>query len=167
MDRESFLTECRRELRRIGLDPDEIQALAVHGDPARWLAQLRALPVGSAWIDIFPGEPEGWIPSAREPERALGPFDYQAPPFGIAVFASLEPGVPVAALEAAIERARTLGYPIYGAGAILDRGHPHLYIVLSLEASEENADELADALRDRNGIGNAYPIIRGRHAGDA
>jgi hypothetical protein len=167
MDRESFLTEFRGELRRIGLDPDEIQALAVHGDPARWLAQLRALPVGSAWTDVFPGEPEGWTPSTPEPECALGPFDYQAPPFGRAVFASLGPGAPVAALDAAIERARTLGYPIYGAGVILDRGHPHLYIVLPLGASEEDADEIADALRDRNGIGNAYPIDRGRHTGDA
>ena len=167
MDRESFLTEFRGELRRIGLNPDEIQGLAVDGDPARWLAQLRALPVGSAWTDVFPDEPEGWAPSAPEPERALGPFDYQAPPFSIAVLASLEPGAPVAALDAAIDRARTLGYPIYGAGVILDRGHPHLYIVLRLGASEEDADEIAEGLRDRNGIGNAHPIIRGRHAGDA
>jgi hypothetical protein len=157
----------RAELRRIGLDPNEIQTLSVEGDPALWLAQLRALPVGSGWTDVFPGKPEGWTPSAPEPERALGPFDYQAAPFGIAVLAALEPGAPVAALDAAIERARTLGYPIHGAGVILNRGHPHLYIILPLEASEEDADEIADALRDRNGIGIAYPIIRGRHAGDA
>ena len=167
MDRESFIKEFRGELRRIGLDPDEIPALAVHGDPAHWLAKLRALPVGSLWTDVFPGEPEGWTPSAPKPERAFGAFDYQAPPFGIAVLASLEPGAPVSALDAAIAHARTLGYPIYGAGAILDRGHPHLYIVLPLGASEEDADAIADALRDRNDIAIAYPIIRGRRAGDA
>jgi len=167
MDSESFLTDFRAERRRIGLDPDEIQALAVQGDPAHWLAQLRALPVGSSWTDVFPGRSEGWTPNAPKPERALGPFDYQTPPFGIAVFASLEPEAPVSVGEAAIERARTLGYPIYGAGVVLDRGHPHLYIVLTLDATEDDADTIADALRGRDGIANAYPIVRGRSAGDA
>lgn len=165
MDRDSFVTEFRAELRRIGLNPHELQALAVKGDPAHWLAQLRGLPAGSSWTDVFPGKPEGWTPSAPEPERALGPFDYQAPPRGIAVFASLELGAPVKALDAAIERARTLGYPIYGAGAILDRGHPHLYIVLPLGASDENAEEIAEALGHRDGIANAFPIVRGGSAG--
>jgi len=167
MDSESFLTYFRAELRRIGLDPDEIQGLAVRGDPARWLAQLRALPVGSSWTDVVPGTPEGWTPSAPEPERALDAFDYQAPPFGIAVFASLDSGPPASVGEAAIERARTLGHPIHGAGVVLDRGHPHLYIVLTLDATEDDADTIADALRGRDGIGNAYLIIRGRSAGDA
>lgn len=167
MTRDSFIAEIHAELRRIGLDPDALQALAGRGDPARWLAHLRALPVGSSWTDIFPGAPEVWTPGVAEPERALGPFDYQAAPFGVAVFASLETGAPVPVGEAAIERARTLGYPIYGAGVVLDRGHPHLYIVLTLDATEEDAEAIADALRDRDGIGNAFPIIRGPIAGDA
>jgi len=161
MTRDSFVTDFRAELRRIGLDPAELQTLSVSRDPERWLARLRALPEGSSWTDVFPDAPEGWSPSARKPERALGPFDYQAPPFGIAVFASLEPGAPASVGEAAIDRARTLGHRIYGAGVILDRGHPHLYIVLPLGGTAQAADAIADALRFRDGIGNAFAIVRG------
>ena len=167
MDRDSFLAEFRAELRRIGLDPDELQALAVGEDPAHMLVRLRTLPVGSAWSDVFPGTPAGWSPSQRPPERSLGPFDHQAPPRGIAIIAVLEPGEPEESLDRAIARARTLGYPIYGAGAILDRGHPHLYIVLPLGASEDDAYEIAEALRDRDGIGNAYPVRGTRFADGA
>jgi hypothetical protein len=106
MDRNSFVADVRAELRRIGLDPDALQGLAVRGDSADLLTRLRALPVGSSWADVFPGMPKDWTPNAPKPERALGPFDYQAPPFGIAVFASLVPGAPLSAGEAAIERAR-------------------------------------------------------------
>jgi len=122
------------------------------------LARLQALPVGSSWTDVFPGTPAGWSPSQRPPERSLGPFDYPEPPRGIAILGVLETGAPVESLDAAIQRARTLGYPIYGAGVILDRGHPHLYIVLPLGATEEVADEIAMAMGHRDGIGNAYPV---------
>jgi hypothetical protein len=167
MKRETFVAELRAELRRIGLNPDELPALAVQGDLARVLVHLRSLPAGSSWAAAFPGEADDWSPGTPEPECALGPFDYQSPPRGIAVFASLEPKAPVQALDAAIRHARALGYPIYGAGAVLDRGHPHLYVVLPLGATEDDADAIADALRDRDGIANAFPIVRGRSAGDA
>src|SRR5689334_19177530 len=133
-DRDSFDTDMAAEFRRIGLDLHPFHGLAIKGVPSLWLARLRALPVGSSWTDVFPGMPEGWTPNeTSKPERALGPFDYRSPPFGIAVFACLDEGAPVSAGEAAIERARALGYPIYGAGVVVDRGHPHLYIVLTLE----------------------------------
>ena len=160
MDIDAFLTAFRAELRRIGLDPNEIQSLALGGDPERLLAHLRSLPPGSSWADVVPGMPADWSPSTPPPERALGPFDYPEPPRGIAVFACLKLGAPVEALDAAIARARTLGYPIYGAGKILDRGHPHLYIVLPLGASEDDADEIASAIGHKDGISNAYPIVR-------
>jgi len=160
VNRDTFVAEFRAELRRIGLDPDELDALAVGGDPARVLAHIRTLPAGSSWADVFPGMPADWSPGQPRPERALGPFDYPAPPRGIAVFACLKLGAPVEALDAAIARARTLGYPIYGAGKILDRGHPHAYIVLTLEASEDDAYEIAFAIGHKDGISNAYPIIR-------
>ena len=160
MNRDSFLIAFRAELRRIGLDPDELQAFAVGGDPERTLAHLRALPSGSSWADVVPGVPADWSPGQPEPERALGPFDHEAPPRGIAVFACLDLGAPVEALDGAIARARKLGYPIYGAGVILDRGHPHLYIILTLEASEDDADEIAFAIGQKDGISNAYPILR-------
>jgi len=160
VNRDTFVAEFRAELRRIGLDPDELQAFALEGDPARLLANVRRLPAGSSWADVFPGMPSDWSPGQPRPERALGPFDYPAPPRGIAVFACLKMGAPVEALDAAIARARTLGYPIYGAGKILDRGHPHAYIVLTMEASEEDADEIAFAIGHKDGISNAYPIIR-------
>ena len=161
MNQDTFLAQFHAELRRIGLDPDELEALAIGGDPARVLAEIRTLPVGSSWADVFPDMPAGWSPGQPEPERALGPFDYPAPPRGIAVFASLDPGASVGALDAAIARARTLGHPIYGAGKVLDRGHPHLYIVLSLDATEDDADEIAFAIGHKDGISNAYPIVRG------
>jgi hypothetical protein len=158
--KDSFVADFRAELRRIGLDPDEMQAFAVGGDPAALLAHVRTLPRGSSWADVFPGMSAGWSPSKAAPERALGPFDYPEPPRGIAVFACLKPGAPVDALDAAIARARTLGYPIHGAGKILDRGHPHLYIVLPRGASKDDADEIAMAIGHKNGISNAYPIVR-------
>ena len=72
--------------------------------------------------------------------------------------AALDPGAPVESLDAAIQRARRLGHPIYGAGVILDRGHPHLYVVLPLGATEDVADEIAMAMGHRDGISNAYPV---------
>lgn len=160
MTRDNFVAAFRAELRRIGLDPAELTGLAASGDPDTLLVHVRALPAGSSWADVFPGVPEGWSPGAPRPERALGPFDYQGPPWSIVVFGSLHSEDPKSAGEAAIRRAQTLGCPIYGAGVILDRGHPHFYIVLTLDATEEMADAVADALRDQHGVGNAYPIRR-------
>ena len=158
MTQDSFITDVHSELRRIGLDPSRLTGLASQGDPTPWLERLRTLPVGSSWSDVFADTPEGWTPDAPEEEHALGPFDYQEPPFGIAIFAGIDAEHPVPAGEAAINRARALGYPIYGAGIVLDRGAPHLYIVLTLDATEAHANAVADALRDREGIANAYPV---------
>lgn len=125
MTRHSFVADLHAEFRRIGLDPDELHGLAVSGNPDRMLAHVRALPAGSSWADVVLGEAEGWSPGPPQPERSLGPFDYQGPPWGIAVFGSLDSEDPVSAGEGAIRRAQTLGCPIYGAGVVLDRGHPH------------------------------------------
>lgn len=163
VNNDSFAAQVRAELRRVGLDPDLLHGLASQGDTAAWLERLRALPVGSSWTDVFPGTPEGWSPTVAEEDHTLGPFDYQAPPFGVVVYASMHGDNPVSAGEAAIAQARTLGFEIHGAGIITDRGAPHLYIVLPLEATPDDANTIADALRDRDGIGNAYPIIRGHH----
>ncbi|MEP6574193.1 MAG: hypothetical protein ABJD11_15945 [Gemmatimonadota bacterium] len=50
-----------------------------------------------------------------------------------------------------------LGIPIYGSGLVLDRGHPHMYVILPLGAPVEHVDIIAEFLRDQAGIGNAYP----------
>jgi len=63
VNRDTFVAEFRAELRRIGLDPDELQAFALEGDPARLLANVRRLPAGSSWADVFPGVPANWSPN--------------------------------------------------------------------------------------------------------
>jgi len=160
MSKDSFVSELFAELRRIGLDPNELGGLATDGDTDRVLAYLRSLPVGSSWSDVFPGQPKGWSPSAPRPHRSLGAFDYRGPPWSVVVFASIDAGDPATTGDVAIERAKLLGFPIYGAGVILDKGHPHLYIVLTRDGTEAQADAIADALRFTEGIGNAWAEAR-------
>ena len=54
----------------------------------------------------------------------------------------------------------------YTAGIILDRGHQLFYVVLTLDATEDDADSIAGAMRGRHGFGNAFPIIHRRSAGN-
>ena len=116
---------------------------------------------GSSWSDVFRDQSKGWHPGDAEPEQALGAFDYPDAPRGIAVFASLEriDGAEQVAHEvfAAIDE---LGVLQYGRGLVLDRGHPHLYVILPPDATEEEADALSDFLRSQPGVVNSFPILR-------
>ncbi|MCC6244171.1 MAG: hypothetical protein IT353_15115 [Gemmatimonadaceae bacterium] len=128
----------------------------------QFVAHLRSLALGATWYDVFPdlNEHRDDVDDEdpyKDHGRPLGDFDYQVPPRGSAVFASADHTADVAALTTALERALQLPIPVYGAGLVLDRGHPHLYIVLPLGASEELVDELEDFLCEQPGIGNAYP----------
>jgi hypothetical protein len=146
------------ELTRIGLPIAEIQGLVISGLTLEdFLRHLRGLPAGASWSDVFPGTPPGWTPSSPPTERALGPFDYQEPPRGAALFASLDLPVDLEAATRALEAVRGIGIPIYGSGLVLDRQHPHMFIVLPLGAPEEHLFVLADFLREQEGIANAYP----------
>lgn len=46
--------------------------------------------------------------------------------------------------------------------ARLRQGHPHLYVILPLGATGEEADALADLLSRQSGGQNSYPILRDR-----
>ena len=162
MTQPDVLRAIEAELRRIGLDPDESPGLAMDADSVEaFLRRLRELQPGSSWSDVFPDQPKGWHPGDPEPEQALGAFDYPDPPRGIAVYASLEKvdsAEQVAQdIFAAIDE---LGVPQYGRGLVLDWGHPHLYVILPLGATEEDADALADLLSRQPGVKNSYPILR-------
>ena len=154
----SLIESAFAELRRIGLDPTELNGLAVAGaDATAFLAHLRRLDRGALWSDVFPGMPKDWRPSAKPPERPLGTFDYPDPPRGSAVFASLVADDPRSAAGIALAQVESLGVPIFGSGLILDRGAPHLYVVLKLGASEDDVHAVAECLRSQPGIANAYP----------
>jgi hypothetical protein len=147
------------ELRRIGLDPDELGGLAVgEGDADLFLAHLRSLSPGAPWSAAFQGAPDGWRPNAPAPERSLGPFDYAEPPRGRAVFASVMPGEPIQLATDALARVATLGIPIFGSEVVLDRGSPHLYVVFTHAASKDDVESVADFLRAQPGIANSYPV---------
>jgi len=126
-----------------------------------FLAHLAAVAVGATWRDVFPDMPEHWDLtdpiSWTYPERSLGPFDYADPPRGSAVFASLDGRGDVAAGMAALDAIRSLAIPIYGAGMVLDRGAPHLYVVLPLGAPNAHVEDLSNFLREQPGMGNAFP----------
>ena len=162
MTQPDVLRAIDAELRRIGLDPEELPGLAMDADSVEaFLGRLRELQPGSSWSDVFPDQPKGWHPGDTEPEQALGAFDYPDAPRGIAVFASL------AKIESAEQVAQNLftaidelGVPQYGRGLVLDRGHPHLYVILPLDATEEEADALSDFLRSQPGVVNSFPILR-------
>ena len=129
---------------------------------AQFLAHLRSLAPGATWGDVFGDlnehrdldDDDEWY---QDRGRPLGDFDYPEAPRGSAVFASADRATDVAALTTAMERALQLPIPVYGAGLVLDRGHPHCFIVLPLGAPEEQAHQLADFLREQPGIGNAFP----------
>ena len=165
MDYREFGERYRSELNRLGLDEDGspygILASDRDGAAEEFLAHLRSLPVGASWRDVFPDLPEHWDlddpDTWKEPERSLGPFDFPEAPRGGATFASLDMDGNVEAGETALREVTDLGIPIYGAGLVLDRGHPHLFVVLPMGAPAAHLDRIADFLRDRQGIGNAYP----------
>ena len=70
---------------------------------------------------------------------------------------SLDSHQDLAAGETALHKIATPGIPIHGAGMVLDRGAPHMFVVLPLGAPNENVDALADFLREQPAIGNAFP----------
>ena len=147
------------ELRRSGLDPDELNGLAVaQGDVDALLAHLRTLSPGSSWSTAFPGVAETWRPNTPRRERSLGPFDYAEPPRGPAVFASVVPGEPIELATDALARVETLGISIFGSGVVLDRGSPHCYVVISRGVSNDDVEAVADFLRTQPGIANSYPV---------
>ncbi len=161
----SFRLQYLQELDCLGLD----EAMCPYGGMAssgvaaeeEFLSHLRELAVGATWRDVFPDLPEHWDladpDSWTYPQRSLGPFDYPSPPRGSAVFASLDGHGDVAAGIAALDGITSLGIPIFGAGMVLDRGAPHLYVVLPLGAPNEHVEELANFLREQPGMGNSYP----------
>ena len=127
-----------------------------------FLTHLRALAPGATWYDVFPDLNDHRALVANDEMyqdrgHPLGGFDFPESPRGSAVFATADHAADVAALTAAMERARQLPIPVYGAGLVLDHGHPHLFIVLPLGAPDEHVHLLADFLRAQPGIGNAYP----------
>lgn len=155
----SLFEDIVAELRRIGLDPNQLHGLSDSGGGAdALLAHLRTVSPGSPWSAAFPGTPAGWVPNAPLPERSLGPFDYPAPPRGAAVFAGILPGEPIELATDALARVETLGVPIFGSGVVLDRGAPHLYVVLTHGASADDAEAVADFLQVQPGIANSYPV---------
>lgn len=128
----------------------------------QFLAHLRSLAPGATWYDVFPDLSEDDdLVDDEDPytDRGypLGGFDYPNAPRGSAVFASANSTDDIAAAAEAMERAVQLHPPVYGAGLVLDRGHPHLFIVLPLGAPDEQAWQIADFLREQPGIGNAFP----------
>jgi hypothetical protein len=155
---DSPLENILAELRRIGLDPDELNGLAVaDGDVDAFLAHLRSLEPGASWATALPGTPDDWRPNAPTPERALGPFDYAEPPRGPAVFASIISDDPRNTALNALARVESLSVPIFGSGVVLDRGAPHLYVVLERGASEDHVFAVVDRLRIQPGIVSSFP----------
>jgi hypothetical protein len=161
----TFRARYLQQLERLSLDEATCPyaGLAIGGLAAEnaLLSHLQQLAPGATWRDVFPDMPAHWDlhqpDSWTYPERALGSFDYPNPPRGSAVFASVHPRGEVAAGTAALERVTALGIPIFGAGMVLDRGDPHLYVVLPLGAPNEHVEQLAEFLSQQPGIGNAYP----------
>jgi hypothetical protein len=163
----SVRTRYLQELERLGLDeamcPYDGMASSGNAAEEKFLSHLRQLASGATWRDVFPDMPAHWDlddPDSwtrPDDERALGSFDYPSPPRGSAVFASLDGRGDVAAGTAALDKITTLGMPIYGTGMVLDRGAPHIYVVLPLGAPNEHVEKLADFLREQPGLGNAYP----------
>ncbi len=161
----SFRLRYLQELNRLGLDeamcPYDGMASSGSAAEEEFLSHLRGLAVGATWRDVFPDMPELWDPAHPDswtyPQRSLGAFDYPSPPRGSAVFASLDSHGDVTAGTAALDGIASLGIPIFGAGLVLDRGAPHLYVVLPLGAPNEHVERLADYLREQPGMGNAYP----------
>ena len=154
------------ELDRLQLQREELpySGLAFESPQAveQFIAHLRVLGLGATWYDVFPdlNEHRDLVDDDdpyKDRGRPLGYFDYPEPPRGSAVFASADLAADVAAITTAMERALQLRLPVHGAGLVLDRGHPHLYIVLPLGAPEEHVERLADFLREQPGIGNAFP----------
>jgi hypothetical protein len=161
----SFRLQCLQEFKRLGLDeamcPYDGMATSGGAAEAKFLSHLRELAVGATWRDVYPDIPEHWDLADPDtwtyPERALGAFDYPSPPRGSAVFASLDGRGEIAAGTAALDGIASLGIPIFGAGMVLDRGAPHLYVVLPIGAPNEHVERLANFLREQPGVGNSYP----------
>jgi hypothetical protein len=158
--------EMAVEFDRLKLPRDEMPyaGLAFESPQAgeQFLTHLRALAPGATWYDVFPDLNEhGDLVDDEDPYKdrggPLGDFDYPEPPRGSAVFASANASEDVGAITTAMERALQLPIPVYGAGLVLDRGHPHFFIVLPLGTPEEQVDRLAGFLREQPGIGNAFP----------
>ena len=157
--------QIEAEFLRLDLRPENIPGggLAFSGQEAidGLLAHLRSLQKGATWRDVFPDTPAHWDVDDPDtwtmPEYCLGPFDFPDAPRGGAVFASLDLAADVAAGTAALERVASGDIPIYGSGLVLDRGHPHLFVVLPRGAPAAHLDEIANVLRQQPGLGNAYP----------
>ncbi|HYW31302.1 MAG TPA: hypothetical protein VE869_07305 [Gemmatimonas sp.] len=172
----TFRARYLQELERLRLDEDTCpyDGMASAGEAAEeeFLSHVRQLAPGATWRDVFPDIPTHWDlddPDSwthPEDDYALGAFDYPHAPRGSAVFAGLDSSLDLAAGTAAIEKVAALGIPIYGAGMVLDRGAPHLYVVLPLGAPSEHAERLARFLREQSGLGNAYPTRFESHSPD-
>jgi len=162
----NFRAQYLHELERLGLAeatcPYAGMATDSDAAAAHFLSHLQQLDVGATWRDVFPDMPAHWDLDDRKTwtdpasERPLGSFDYPDPPRGTAILAGLDGRGDVTAASTALERAHSLGIPIYGAGMVLDRGAPHMYVILPLGAPIDHVDIIADFLRDQPGLGNAY-----------
>ena len=148
------------ELRRIGLDPQEMRGLAFgrRADFDAFVERLHTLERGASWSDVFPDTPTDQVPGARRHEQALGPFDYADAPRGPAVFASLIAEDPRRAAASALAQVDSLDIPIFGSGLVLDRGAPHLYVVLQREAPNDDVDAVVECLQGQSGIANSYQV---------
>lgn len=116
-----FRTAVGYELRRLGLDPTDPPALATAADTRdEFLANLRALPAGTSWRDVFPDLPSDWQGWDAPPTyRPLGPYDYPALPTGPAVHVSWpDRAGHLARLDALVTAARATGHAVHGAGHI-------------------------------------------------
>lgn len=157
---DSLLETTFAELRRIGLDAREMRGLAFgqRADVYTFVERLRALERGASWSDVFPDTPKDRLSGARPHEQALGPFDYADAPRGPAVFASLIADDPRSAAASALAQVDSLGIPIFGSGLVLDRGAPHVYVVLQRGASDDEVDAVVVCLQGQPGIANSYPV---------
>lgn len=167
MDQVEARRSVESEFARLGLRAEDMPhgGLAFSGTDAmeQFASHLRTLVKGASWRDVFPDLPAHWDLENPESwtypknERALGTFDYPDAPRGSAVFASLDGAQDVTAGTAALAKIATIGIPIFGAGMVLDRGAPHMYVVLPLGAPNEHVVALSDFLREQPGMGNAFP----------
>lgn len=155
----AFQDEIERELERLGLTWASLPGDGLAGREgweARLLAQLKSLEVGATWHDLLPDLPRHWI--AGRPEtwtdryHPQGPWDYQTPPAGPALFAICDLDDPVTGLADLLTKAAMEGWQTYGAGLRdrLERQHV-VSIVLPLGMSADDALALGDWIDSQSG----------------